>query len=325
MRRAAWVLGLLTAGCSGPSGQPVELTIPVGAPFQTVLDTLESRGIVTARTRFKAYVRLRGADRELKSGQYSLAPGQKWSSIVDVLTEGRVLTVPMTIPEGFQLRQMAGPVSQITGVEEEEVLESLRDSSAVARWQLPGPTLEGYLFPDTYLFARGVTLETVISEMVARYRSVWSPERRARLDSLGMSENDVVTLASIIQAEARHSDEMPRIASVYHRRLERNMLLQADPTVIYALGGYRARLLFAAIDSVADSPYNTYSNAGLPPGPIGAPGDDAIQAALYPADEAFLYFVARPDGTHIFTRSLSEHNQAVDVARRERDELGRRP
>jgi len=126
-----------------------------------------------------------------------------------------------------------------------------------------------------------------------------------------------VTLASIVQAEARRADEMPRIASVYHNRLRLGWLLQADPTVLYALGGPRPRLLFAAIDSVADNPYNTYRQPGLPPGPIGAPGEAALEAALHPAAEPYLYFVARLDGTHVFTRTLAEHNRAVAESRRE--------
>jgi UPF0755 protein len=168
--------------------------------------------------------------------------------------------------------------------------------------------------PDTYRLARGVAPRTVLEAMTARYRSVWTPERRSRLDSLGMTEVELVTLASIVQAEARRMDEMPQIAGVYHNRLERDMLLQADPTVLYALGGYRARLLFAAIDSVADNPYNTYTQTGLPPGPIGSPGDAAIDAALHPTGD-YLYFVAWPDGSHVFTRTLVEHNEAVSRAR----------
>lgn len=315
----------MVLGCSGPPEPSVELTIPPGASFQTVLDTLQTRGIVRSPARFKAYVRLRAADRAVKAGRYSLHPGQAWSSIVDILTEGRVLTHPMTIPEGFRLTQMAGPIARITGLAEEKVLQALQDSSTVERWALPGPSLEGYLFPETYQFASGVPLEVVVSAMVSRYRMTWTPPRRARLDTLGLSENELMTLASIIQAEARRLEEMPRISSVYHGRIRRGMLLQADPTVLYALGGYRARLLFAAIDSVSQSPYNTYTQAGLPPGPIGAPGDAAIQAALYPADEPYLYFVARPDGTHIFSRSLAEHNRAVAVARRERAARDRKP
>ncbi|NIR81238.1 MAG: endolytic transglycosylase MltG, partial [Gemmatimonadetes bacterium] len=155
----------------------------------------------------------------------------------------------------------------------------------------------------------------VLATMVDRYRAVWTPERLAALTETGRSEQEIVTLASIIQAEARVESEMPRISGVYHNRLESGWLLQADPTVLYALGGYRERLLYAAIDSVADNPYNTYAHRGLPPGPIGAPGELAIDAALRPEEHDFMYFVARPDGSHRFSRSLSEHNNAREEAR----------
>ena len=134
-----------------------------------------------------------------------------------------------------------------------------------------------------------------------------------------MTQREVVTLASIIQAEARVVEEMPRISGVYHNRLEAGWLLQADPTVLYALGGYRERLLFAAIDSVQDNPYNTYSQRGLPPGPIGSPGARAIDAALSPEEHDYMYFVAWPDGSHVFTRSLGEHNAAREDASRARE------
>jgi UPF0755 protein len=224
----------------------------------------------------------------------------------------------MTIPEGFRLDEMAPRIAAITGEAPDTVLAALRRPGIDSTYQVPGPGLEGYLFPDTYRFARGVPLATVLATMTRRYREVWTPERRARLDTLGLTLRQATTLASIVQAEARKVEEMPRIASVYENRLERGWMLQADPTVLYALGGYRARLLFAAIDSVADNPYNTYTHGGLPPGPIGAPGEAAIDAVLHPSGESFLYFVAWPDGTHVFTRTLAEHNRAVAAARQER-------
>lgn len=195
--------------------------------------------------------------------------------------------------------------------------DSLTSPEVAERVGVPGATFEGYLFPDTYLFAQGVSLTRVVETMVERYREIWTPERRALLEASDRTEHEAVTLASIVQAEARVVSEMPRIAGVYHNRLQEGWLLQADPTVLYALGGYRSRLLYAAIDSVEDDPYNTYAHAGLPPGPIGAPGEVAIDAALQPENHDFMYFVARDDGSHVFTRSLSEHNQA------KRDALGR--
>lgn len=307
-------------GCSAQGGAPVELTVPAGATFSTAVDSLKARGVVAHATGFRVYARLRNADRRIRAGRYRMTPGTSWREILDALTEGRVVTVRMTVPEGFRIPQIAPRIAEVSLASEEVVLTALREPGAEETFGVPGPGLEGYLFPDTYVFAAGVPVRTVLEVMTRRYRSVWTSERRARLDSLGMTERELVTLASIVQAEARQAEEMPRIASVYHNRLRRGWLLQADPTVLYALGGYRERLLFAAIDSVADSPYNTYRQPGLPPGPIGAPGEQAIQATLYPAEEPFLYFVAWPDGTHAFSRTLAEHNRAIAASQRQRAE-----
>jgi UPF0755 protein len=313
------ILGLAWVGCDSPppEGEPVAFIIPSGASFRSVVDTLQARGLVGQRFLFDRYARFKGADTRIKSGPYALVPGTSWSRILTTLTEGRVQTEQMTIPEGFRLAQMAPRIADITVLEADTVLAWLTADSLDAVWEVPGPGLEGYLFPDSYYLARGVPLTVVTRAMVDRYHAFWTPERVARRDSLGMTEREVVTLASIVQAEARVVEEMPRISSVYHNRLERGQLLQADPTVLYALGGYRARLLYAAMDSVADHPYNTYTQPGLPPGPIGAPGESALSAALYPEDSDFLYFMARTDGTHIFSRTLAEHNRAVASMRPE--------
>lgn len=324
---ALTTLGLIASSCavlalsacgSEKIREPVEVTVPAGATFDSVLDTLVDRGVVTGRRRFRIYARLSGADRRIKAGRYTFVPGTSGSDILETLTSGRVMTFGMTIPEGFTIANMVPRVAETVESPADEVRARLADPGAHQRWDVPGPGLEGYLFPDTYLFAEGVDLDVVIEAMVTRYRAAWTVERRARLEELEMSENELVTLASIIQAEARRVEEMPTISAVYHNRLRRGQRLEADPTVLYALGGHRDRLLFAAIDSVADNPYNTYRNRGLPPGPIAAPGEAALQAALYPADVTYLYFVARPDGHHIFTNSLEEHNRAREVARNER-------
>ena len=157
--------------------------------------------------------------------------------------------------------------------------------------------------------------------MIDQYRSVWTDDRKTALQASGMSEHEIVTLASIIQTEARQLSEMSRISGVYHNRIRARWLLQADPTVIYALGGHRERLLYAAIDSVADNPYNTYTQPGLPPGPIASPGVMAIDAALWPEDHDYWYFVARPDGSHVFTRTLADHNKAKEEQRLARNGL----
>ncbi len=317
MKRAAALLALTAlVGCGGNPGETVDVGVPAGADLGQVTDTLAARGVIDHPFLFKAYVRLKGADTRIRSGTYAIAKGESWGTILDALTSGRVLTTAMTIPEGWTLRQMAPRIARVTGQPPDTVLRRLQADSLAERWNVPGPGLEGYLFPDTYRFAPGTALDRIVAAMVRRYHAYWTPERRARLDSLGLDERDAVTLASIVQAEARHLDEMPMIASVYLNRLHRGMLLGADPTVLYALGGFRERLLYAAIDSVADDPYNTYTQPGLPPGPIDAPGATALDAVLHPADTHALYFVALPDGSHVFTNSLAEHNRAKARARR---------
>jgi UPF0755 protein len=293
----------------GEPGAPIEVIIPNGAGLSQVVDSLSAKGIISGGGLFELYARARRADRKIKAGRYELATNDSWASTLRRITRGEVVTEPMTIPEGFMVAQMVPRIALAADVTEDRVEALLAIPDLASRLDVPGPGVEGYLFPDTYRFADGVPAIVILQAMSQRYHAVWTPERLARLRELGMTERELVTLASIVQAEARRVEEMPRIAGVYHNRLDIGWLLEADPTVLYALGGYRARLLYAAIDSVADNPYNTYHQSGLPPGPISAPGEAAIDAALHPTDD-FLFFVARPDGSHVFTRSLAEHNQA---------------
>lgn len=316
-------LGILGQEDPEVGTDPVEFTIPSGASFRAISDTLRERGLIRSASAFTIFARLTGADTEVRSGPYALRPGTSWGQILRHLTEGRVLTESLVIPEGFRLAQMAPRIAEITQLSPDSVLQTLTEDTMAKAWGVPGPGLEGYLFPDTYRLARGAPLAEVLEAMVQRYKAFWTPERVSRRTALELSERELVTLASIIQAEARLIGEMPTISSVYHNRLGRGQLLQADPTVLYALGGYRERLLFAAMDSVADHPYNTYTHPGLPPGPIGSPGQEALEAALYPADTGFFYFVARPDGTHVFSETLAEHNRAVARLRTEWDRYRR--
>jgi len=309
------------AACGGePSGEPARVVVPRGASLHRVADSLAAQGVIGEREKsfFRLYARLKRDDRGIHAGQYEFRPGQGWGEILSDLTAGRVITVRLTVPEGFTLARMAPRLAAISGISPDTVLAILSSNDSLTEHLgLPGPGLEGYLFPDTYLFEPGAELLEVLSTMAQRYRAFWTPERRARLEDLNMTEREAVTLASIIQAEAIWNQEMPQISSVYHNRLRIGYALYADPTVLYALGGHRERLLYAAIDSVADNPYNTYRHAGLPPGPIGSPGEHALEAALNPAETGYYYFVARPDGFHVFTTSLEEHNVAKARAQRE--------
>ena len=316
-----WISGC--APDSPPVASEVYFSVPSGATFDQVLDTLVARELIGFHPVFKAVARLRGNDRSVRSGGYRVRSDIGWLPLLDHLVEGRVTTVPMTIPEGYTLIQIAPRLAEVVSLPVEEVRDRLKDPNAALEWGVPGPTLEGYLFPDTYRFATGVPMEVVIQTMIERYQSFWTVERRAQANVLGLSEREVTTLASIIQGEARQTEEMPTISGVFHNRLDIGYPLQADPTVQYALGRRRERLLFSDIESVAEHPYNTYTYPGLPPGPIGAPGEAALDAALEPAAVEYLYFVARPDGSHIFTPSLAAHNRARIEARREWDALER--
>lgn len=310
------VLSLVMIRISGDrEGDPVIIEIPTGSTSQRVASVLEANDVVGSARLFHAYVRIRRADRGLKAGTYAMRTGSSMKAALRQLSRGEVETVPVTIPEGLAFWQLAPILAGVTGDGEDAIATALRNPALAERFGVPGPTLEGYLFPDTYRFARGVPLDAVIEAMVARYAEVWTDARLSALEASGMTETEIVTLASIIQTEARQVSEMPRISGVYHNRIRNGWLLQADPTVIYALGGYRERLLYAAIDSVADNPYNTYTQRGLPPGPIASPGEQAIDAALQPERHGYWYFVARPDGYHVFTQTLAEHNRAKEEQR----------
>ncbi|MEX1256259.1 MAG: endolytic transglycosylase MltG [Gemmatimonadota bacterium] len=313
----------LAAGCSDgeATSELVEFTIPAGATFAEVTDTLVARNLVGRPLIFRTYARLRGDDREVRAGSYEVPGDAGWGALLDQLVAGRMVTFPLTIPEGFTLRQIAARITAFAELDSIQVEAELLETGVEEEWEVPGPGLEGYLFPDTYFFAPGVGLESIVGTLVEAYRSFWTPERRVAAEARGLSEREVATLASIVQAEAVLDAEMPMISGVFHNRLRLGIPLQADPTVQYALGERRSRLLYADIDSVADHPYNTYAQAGLPPGPIGAPGRAALEAVLNPADVPYLYFVARPDGTHIFSSTLDQHNNARIQARREWDEI----
>src|SRR5688500_14099146 len=304
---------LLATACSRPHGAPIRVIVPKGATFSAAADSLNRAGLVGSSPFFKLYARFSGKDRNIKPGTYLIKRGTPWSEIIAALHGGRGLVNTVTIPEGFTVRQIANALAEALSVSVDSVLTAMNDTAIISRLVIPTKTPEGYMFPDTYAFPDGTKPRDAVLEMVIGFERKWKPESNARLAELGMTRHQIVTLASIVEREAKIPDERPVIAAVYRNRLRLNMPLQADPTVQYARGTHTNRVLLKDLE--IDSPYNTYKYPGLPPGPIASPGTASIVAALFPADVPFLYFVAMPDGHHEFRRTLAEHEVAVRTAR----------
>lgn len=308
-----FVVAAVTACSSAPHGAPVRVIVPKGATFAAATDSLDKAGVVSAPLFFRVYARLHGKDRNIKPGTYLIKRGTPWSEIVAALHGGKGLVNTITIPEGFQVSQIVPLLAQTLSVPADSVTAAVRDTALISRLGIPSGSLEGYLFPDTYAFPDGTRARDAVLELVRRFEREWTPEWTARLQTIGMTRHELVTLASIVEREAKVASERPVIAAVYRNRLRAKMLLQADPTVQYARGSHTARVLYRDLE--IDSPYNTYKYPGLPPGPIASPGAASMHAVLNPADVPFLYFVAMPDGSHEFRRTLAEHEVAVRAAR----------
>lgn len=311
--RLLW-LCLLCASCSTPRGAPIRVIVPKGASFAVATDSLKKAGLVGQPFFFRVFARLKGTDRNIKPGTYLIKRGTPWSEIVGAMHGGHGLVNTITIPEGLSLAQIVPMLAQTLTVPVDSVNAAVSDTAFITRVGSPTKTLEGYLFPDTYAFPDGTTARAAVLEMVKRFEREWKPEWNARLPILALTRHQVVTLASIVESEAKVPGERPVIAAVYLNRLHQHMLLQADPTVQFARGKHVPRLLLK--DLSIDSPYNTYRYPGLPPGPISSPGGASLLAALNPADVPFLYFVAAPDGHHEFRKTLAEHQAVVRALRR---------
>jgi UPF0755 protein len=262
---------------------------------------------------FRLYARVTGGDRNIKPGTYLLRHGTPWKDIISALHGGHGLVNTITIPEGYTISQIAPLLAKTLKVPIESVQAAVRDTALLARLDVPNPTLEGYLFPDTYAFPLGTSAGQAVHEMVYDFERRWKPDWDAKASDLKINRNDLVTMASIVEREARVPEERPVIAAVYYNRLRKGMLLQADPTVQYALGHHVGRVLYK--DLAVASPYNTYIHKGLPPGPVASPGVASLAAAANPANVPYLYFVASPDGHHEFRMTLQEHTSAIREVR----------
>jgi UPF0755 protein len=297
-------------------GEPEKVMVVVrrGAELSEIADLLKEHGLIRNKSMFVLAARAMGVERKLQAGRFSLERTLSIFDLIRQLVEGMNRADLLTIPEGLAAREIAELLEQEILLEQKAFLTLVGDSSYSASLGVKAASLEGYLFPDTYAFVPGMEPFEVVREMVMKGRSVLGHKLRDRASELGLDWHQVVTFASIVEGEARVPEERPRIAAVYWNRLRRGMRLQADPTVAYALGARKQRIMFRDLDVI--SPYNTYLVKNLPPGPINNPGKASILAVLYPLEGCRdLYFVARGDGTHVFSRTMEEHAAARRAVR----------
>ena len=299
---------------------PVKIVITPGSSLRQVSSELVARDVITSQQMFEILARIMGNARSIKSGTYEFSEKLTPLHVLDRLQRGLVRLQPFTIPEGNTVFETARIIAASGLAQEKELLQKINDPDFIKHLDVNGHSLEGFLFPDTYFFSQETTPAAILNKMVERYHQVFAEEVKLSKKTSPLSEHEIITLASLVEAETGQADERPLIAGVFLQRLKKGMRLECDPTVVYGQllldplfkGRLRRRHL------LQETPYNTYRNYGLPPGPICNPGRMAIRAVLQPAETNFLFFVSRNDGSHQFSRTLREHNRAVNRYQRTR-------
>ncbi|MGD9890933.1 MAG: endolytic transglycosylase MltG [Dehalococcoidia bacterium] len=312
-----------STGAVTVSADPIAVEVTQGESPSAIASKLERAGVIRSAAHFGVLAGLMGVESNLRAGEYELTQGMPTAVVIDRLREN--LTVPqfvLTIPEGWRWEQVGEHLERkgIASAADFESALQATDYNAPFLAQRPaGASLEGYLFPDTYFFGVNATAHDIVARLLTTFNEKFPPELQAMAANQGLSLHQAVTLASIVEREAQVPSERPVIASVYLNRIKDEMLLQADPTTQYAITadpasveeyGWWKRDL-TVDDLKVDSPFNTYVSSGLPPGPIASPGLASLEAVVRPAGTEFLYFVAKPDGSHAFARTLDEHNRNV--------------
>lgn len=313
---SGWLFSALTHPFKGFDGERIFL-VPPGSSTQQIAGLLEREGIISSSDLFYYYVFATGSAGNLKAGEYRFQSPSSIIEVADRLIQGDIYYHQVTIPEGLDMDEIAA-IFVAAGFGTEAGFQAVfNDPGPVLNLDPEAPHLEGYLFPETYFLTATMSEESIANKMVANFRTVWNARLQARARELGMTVREVVTLASLIEEETGLAQERPLVSSVFHNRLERDIPLACDPTVVYAVKQVKDYDgVIHRSDLEIDSPYNTYRNIGLPPGPIASPGEASLEAALYPADTDYLFFVSRNDGSHVFSETLKQHNQAVQIFQR---------
>jgi len=293
-----------------------EVLVEKGMTVSEIAGMLHRRGIIRSPALLRVLAVVGGTSRGLKAGTHRFHGGMTTQEVLEELRVPRAVTRSVTIPEGLRRERIAGILADELGLDAGKLAEMMADPRVAREHGVEADHLEGYLFPETYSFSVNAGEKQVVRRMVEHFHRVFDGGMRHRAREMGMSVHEVVTLASIIEGEARLDEERALISAVYHNRLRARMRLQADPTVQYAITDGPRRLFNR--DYQVNSPYNTYRRRGLPPGPIMSPGEASLRAALYPEDVDYLYFVAQGDGSHIFSRTIAEHEGAKRRTRRAR-------
>jgi UPF0755 protein len=308
-----YALNRIQAPYKGFSEPEKFVDIPPGTGTAEIRRRLVAAGVVSDEWAFRAALLWTGRSRTLQAGEYRFDRPMSVVDVIDKIARGDVYTRSITFPEGLTIREMAAIYQSQEFGKADDFITAARDGSLVSDLDPAAKDLEGYLFPETYTLPRSAPASKLISLMVARFRSTYSELDQKKGGELDLSLRQLVTLASLVEKETGKAEERPLVAAVYRNRLDRKMVMQADPTVVYALvqaGTYDGNI--RKQDLAFDSPYNTYKYAGLPPGPIASPGRAALEAALAPADVDYLYFVSRNDGSHAFAETLAQHNANVN-------------
>ncbi|MEW5801210.1 MAG: endolytic transglycosylase MltG [bacterium] len=307
---AIHIYGALTVPLviDNPKGKIIE--IQKGMSITEISYLLKKEKIIRDVWLFNLLTRLKPG-MIIKAGEYKLDSAMKLNTLhlLDILQEGKTVCHKVTIPEGCTIRQVAGILAGRDLADQEKFIEVANDPNLARQLGIEADSLEGYLFPDTYYFSKGLPEKSVAEAMVARFHKAIPLEWEERCREMEFNLHQIITLASLIEKETSMQEEKPLISATYHNRLRDGMRLQCDPTVIYSLGSFNGTLTREHLS--IDSPYNTYRICGLPPGPIANPGADSIRAALYPVKVGYRYFVSKNNGTHQFSCTLKEHNKAV--------------
>ena len=288
----------------------VSVEILPGMTLNKISTLLEERELIGNSLSFQLLAYLQKKQGQIQVGEYELSASMTPMDILEVVTSGKTVLHAVTIPEGYRITEIAALLGERGLVDEEEFILQTQDAEFIQSAGIPAVSLEGYLFPETYHFSKHTSERKIIQSMLDTYhKKIKEYELSKRAHSANLSFHEVVTLASLIEKETGVDEERKLISSVFHNRLKKNMLLQTDPTVIYAINHFDGNI--RKKDLSIDSPYNTYKYRGLPPGPIANPGLKSIIAALEPSDSDYLYFVSRKNGSHQFSSNLMDHNRAV--------------